>query len=105
MSKPNFCQKCGNSFEESRASTSDPTGDEADDENVEGFEAHLQGLDFDIVGNQGNTGVTLGALSQLAAPDNSNSPKVPKKKVPRTSKKKVLEQLKKEAGAIRPDNG
>ena len=107
--KPNFCQKCGTSFSAAKASnTTSP--EEALALPPEGEDAQsvppINELDFDIVGNGANRGISLGALSQIAQREGGSAPqKSPKKKVPRVSKKKVLEQFLKEAGAIRPKNG
>ena len=67
---------------------------------------NINKLDFDISGNQQIKGVSLEALSRIQAPQQPSNPQgKATKKVPRISKKKVLEQFQKEAGAIRPNNG
>lgn len=102
--KPNFCQKCGQSFTQATASSVNPPASETE-EDVDAVPS-LNKLDFDIVGNAPVKGIPLGTLSQISAPEaGSHQAEGPKKKVPKISKKKVLEQFQKEAGAIRPENG
>ena len=107
MQKPKFCQKCGDSLDgtlkASRTTHSTSLPEEERDADVV---PNINKLDFDISGNQQVKGVSLEALSRIQTPQQPSNPQgKANKKVPRTSKKKVLEQFQKEAGAIRPNNG
>lgn len=108
MQKPNFCKKCGDSFSgtSNASGTTQSTSLDEEDRDVNQV-PNLSKLDFDISGNDQVKGVSLEALSRIQAPDQSlNNPQnKATKKIPRVSKKKVLEQFQKEAGAIRPRNG
>ena len=103
LQKPNFCQKCGVSVGEAPSASSQVSTNASLDEEDSQSVPSVNGLDFDIQGELSPRGVTLGTLSQISA-EPIDTTKQPKKKAPRVSKKKVLEQFRKEAGAIKPED-
>lgn len=104
VDKPNFCQKCGNSVGETKAAQKDFAETDPEDGEPQSVPS-IDGLEFDVVGDMTPRSVTLATLSQIASDPINPGSKPKKKKAPRVSKKKVLEDFRKEAGAIRPDNG
>ena len=104
VEKPKFCQKCGTPMGRTQASQSNSPLPESDSDYAENVPS-VSKLDIDIVGDFSPRGITLGALSQMPSAPTDSSAKPPKKKAPRVSKKKVLEDFHKEAGTIKPENG
>lgn len=104
VEKPNFCQKCGNSTGGKKTAQGNLLTTDSEEHEAESVPS-VNKLDFDIVGDLSPRGITLGTLSQLRSEIIDSSVKPKKKKPPRISKKKVLEDFQKEAGTIRPDNG
>ena len=106
--RPNFCNSCGCNLATGKKApekTPIPTKEERIEEDFEDENLSvpdISKLDFDMQGSLKVSGTTIGEMSSIS--DESQTIEYTPstvKKVPRTSKKKFLEQFKAEAGSLR----
>ena len=105
--KPNFCSSCGISLGNAKIAPVMNEGVAEDDDNDPVDEPtyipHIDELQIDIQTDKLKS-VSMAEIFKAASMADSRPQKDPTKS-PRISKKKILDQLKKESSAIRPKGG
>ena len=108
--KPNFCFSCGANITTGKITIQKPTTKSPrpiekvsfDDEEEELSVPNISKLDFDIQGSLKVSKSSIGDIISVSdGNENSHIPTEMKNKGPKISKKKFMEQFKKEAGSLR----
>jgi hypothetical protein len=109
--KPKFCAGCGSKFDFGQNLTSSVAKKEETEEEAYGFEEegesqehslpNMTKLDIDLEYVEGHT-ETLGSMIDNPIPNSSSDQ--PKRTTGKVSRKKFLEDFKKEAGSLRKNN-
>ena len=106
--KPNFCSGCGTSL--GNVKNTPVINEEVaggDDNGLVDEPTYIPQIDelqFDLIQGDTMSSVSMGEIFKAASMADSRPQKDPTKN-PRISKKKILDQLKKESSAIRPKGG
>ena len=110
--KPNFCSSCGaplgsdkNAPKSQARLAVEGVAEDDDDDSIDGPTQvpHINELQIDIQTDRMKA-VSMADIFKAASMDDSRPQNDPTK-APRISKKKILDQLKKESSAIRPKGG
>lgn len=103
--KPNFCMKCGTPFAGSVAQATELDDSVEDDESSGESIPRINKLDFEIISEGETSKVTLGTIFQDAAHQDAPPQDDPSYEAPQRTAEEAVEELKREAGTLRPNQG
>ena len=119
LNKPKFCSHCGNSFDKSfgnvnvnqlplqkitKIQNTNLDYDVDDELDVKSFNKNLEKLNFDIHVEKNKSNKIKDIAGTYKKGENSYNKKQPRKKMSKLEKKKILDDIKREASSIKPKN-